>query len=367
MMSEVGVFSRVSGPSVAPGPARRSGRRRVVAAAVFVLVIVVVAFAIWIWPDLSAPPAHPVSSSSTIDLLPSVGTHSYCISGDPGVPRPVYPLDDAVLQANTYNVPSGTTGHVGMCYDAATGAMLGYANWSKVGSAGGWFSYPQITYGVNFWYGPYTTYTNESSLWTLPQTVAAVTNESVWFTANYALHAPPSANTTGYDLSFDFFLMQPVPSYYQVGPFVEVEIFLAHNVSYPFQWIPWSSPTLVNGTVAPVPWDVAYWCHGPTPNNGSNENVSFDFSLDGQSTHGLASGQVGIDLSAILEEVEGLMPSVSCWQGPVHGFSSFHLDEANLGSEDGAIGGASYAYNWTVDDECIHANVTAPSTTTTSC
>lgn len=330
------------------------------------IAVVVIASTLARWP-VSAVPEHGSSAPSAIDLLPSSGTRSHCIVGYPDVPRPTYPLDDAVLQANTYDVPNGTTGQVGMCYDAATGAMLGYANWSKVGPAGGWISYPQITYGVNFWYGPYTTYTNESGVWTLPQTVAAVTNESVWFTTNYTLSAPPNSDVTGYDLSFDFYLMQPVPSYFEVGPFVEVEILLAHNISYPFEWIHWSTPTLVNGTVVPVPWDVAYWCHGTAPNNGSNGNVSFDFSLDGQSSHGLGSGQVGIDLSAILEEVEGLMPSVSCWQGPVHGFSGFHLDEANLGSEDGAIGGASYDYNWTVEKECIHANVSAPSPAATSC
>jgi hypothetical protein len=338
----------------------------VVGLAIAVVVIVVVAFTL-VFPRGSSPATRAPGGPSEIEILPSGGTASHCITGVPNVPRPTYPLRDGVLQGNTYTVPSGTTGEIGMCYDAATGAMLGYANWSKVGPAGGWFSYPQITYGVDFWYGPYTTYTNESASWTLPQTVAAVTNESVWFTANYGLHAPPADDVTGYDLSFDFFLMQPVPSYFQVGPFVEVEIFLAHNISYPFQWIHWSTPTLVNGTVAPVPWDVAYWCHGPTPNNGSNENVSFDFSLDGQATHGIGAGQVGLNLSAILAEVDTLMPSVSCWQGPTHGFSNFHLDEANLGSEDGAVGGTTYAYNWTVDDECIHANVTVAAPSTTSC
>lgn len=302
-----------------------------------------------------------------IDLLPSSGTPSHCITGVPGVPRPTYPLEVGILQANTYDVPSGTTGTVGMCYDATTGAMLGYANWTHVGSAGGWFSYPQIAYGVNFWYGPYTTYTNQSSAWALPQTVGQIVNESVWFTTSYSLNAPSSADVSGYDLSLDDYLTETVPTYFEVGPFVEVEMFLAHNISYPFQWVHWATPTLVNGAIASVPWDVGWWCHGPTPNNGSNENVSFDLSLDGQATHGIAQGIVGVNLSAVYAEVNSLMPSVTCWQGPTHGFSSFHLQEANLGSEDGALGNASYAYNWTVDDYCIHPKVSAPTSATVEC
>jgi hypothetical protein len=338
----------------------------VAAAAVAIAVIATIAFALG-FPHPSAPPPRSTASPGLINILPSSGTRSYCITGVPGVPRPTYPLQYGVFQGNTYNVPTGTSGLVGMCYDSSTGSMLGYANWSKVGPAGGWFSYPQITYGVNFWYGPYTTYTNMSPSWELPQKVAAVTNESVWFTANYDLNAPPSSDVTGYDLSFDEYLMDQVPSYFEVGPFVEVELFLAHNISYPFHWIHWSTPTLVNGVVASVPWDIAWWCHGPTPDNGSNENVSFDLSLDGQSTFGLAAGQVGVNMSAVFAEVESLMPSVSCWEGPTHGFSGFYFDEANLGSEDGAVGGATYSYNWTVDDYCIHTGVTAASTSSLSC
>jgi hypothetical protein len=126
-------------------------------------------------------------------------------------------------------------------------------------------------------------------------------------------------------------------------------------------------PTLVNGVLASVPWDVGWWCHGPTPNNGSNDNVSFDLSLEGQATHGVADGEVGVNVSAELAEVDALMPSVTCWQGPTHGFSGFHLQEANLGSEDGSIGNASYSYNWTVDDYCFHEGVGVPTVSAVTC
>jgi hypothetical protein len=282
------------------------------------------------------------------------------------VPRPVLSLQDGVLQGNTYNVPAETSGHVGMCYDASSGAMFAYANWSHVGGTGySWMSYPQITYGVNAWDGTYTTYTNQNPDWSLPQTVGSVAQESVWFTSTYSLRAPPAEDVDGYDLSLDDFFTESLPPVFEVGPFVEVEMFLAHNISYPFEWVHWSTPTLLNATVATEPWDVAWWCHGA--NNGTSANVSFDFSFDGQTTHGLAAGTLGVNLSAILGEVERLMPSVTCWTGPTHDFAGFHLDEANLGSEDGALGGSSFTYNWTVSQYCIHLTVGSPTTSGLQC
>ena len=293
-----------------------------------------------------------------IDLLPSPGTRSSCIVDILGEPRPTLALDNGTFQANTYDVPSGTSGHVGMCYNATSGSMFSYANWTKVGTGGGWFSYPQVAYGVNEYDGSRTTYTNQSPAWTLPQSVASTVNESLWVTSEYAVRAPSPADVDGYDLSLDdFFSSGPWPEF-EVGPFVEVEIFLAHNISYPFHWAHWSAPTLVNSTVSVEPWDVAYWCHGT--DNGSSANISFDFSYDGQATHGLSVGVLGVNLSAMLVEVEDLMPQASCWTGPLDHFSQLHLDEEVLGSEDGALGGASFNYNWTVSLYCLHTRVATP-------
>ena len=146
-----------------------------------------------------------------------------------------------------------------------------------------------------------------------------------------------------------------LPPEFEVGPFVEVEILLAHNLTYPPAWLAWHDPTTVNSTLVSEPWSVAYWCHGA--DNGSNANVSFDFALGGRSTLGIDAGTVGVNVSAVLAEVESLMPSVTCWTGPTGGFAGFHFDEANLGSEDGAVGGASFDYNWTVSQYCIASEV----------
>ena len=299
-------------------------------------------------------------------ILPSPGTPSSCITGTPGVPRPVLALNDGVLQGNTYDVPAGTDGHVGMCYSANSGSMFAYANWTHVGGTGyAWMSYPQVTYGVNFWYGPYSNFTGQNPKWSLPMSVSSVIQDNVWFTAQYSINSPPAHDVDGYDLSLDDFLSQTWPSYFEVGPFVEVEMFLAHNISYPFEWVHWSTPTLVNGTLVTEPWDVAWWCHGL--DNGSNANISFDFSLGGQDSHGLASATVGVNISSLYREVESLMPSASCWTGPRDGFAGFELDEANLGSEDGALGGSSFNYNWTVYRYCITTNPGVPNATALSC
>jgi hypothetical protein len=347
----------VSAPRT-PVSKRALGIGAVIAVAAVVLVAAIVVYG---FPSKGGSSPTP----SGIEILPSGGTGSRCITGTPGVPRPSLPLAEGAFQANTYNVPNGTTGHIGMCYNAATGSMFAYANWTRVGPAGGWFSYPQLTYGVADWLGPFSTYTNQSPSWILPQPVHAITNEDVWVTAGYRLNAPGPADVDGYDLSFDNFLTESLPPYFEVGPFVEVEVFLAHNISYPFRWIPWQTETLVNATLVDAPWDVAYWCHGP--DNSSNDNVSFDFSYDGQATHGLAAGTIGVNLSALLVEVESLMPAVSCWDGPTQGFSNFYLGDTVLGSEDGALGGASFDYNWTVDDYCLHPEAGIPSVSGVSC
>ncbi len=328
------------------GPAKRLGIL-LIAVAVAIGVAAAGAGGVFILDHRSSSGA----GADSIVILPSASTRSGCITGDPGVPRPTYNLHEGILQANTYSVPTGTTGHVGMCYDAATGALFSYANWSKVGAAGGWFSYPQVTYGVNFWDGAFSTYSNQSAGWQLPQTVASVVDSDPWFVANYSITPPPSHDTDGWDLSLDDFFTERLPPVFEVGPFVEVEIFLAHNISYPPHWIDFSTPTLVNGTVVNAPWALAYWCHGT--DNGTNANVSFDFSYGGSSSHGLLAGVLGVNLSAMLAMVEPLARSTTCWTGAADPFAGFYLDEANLGSEDGALGGVSFNYNWTIDDYCI--------------
>ena len=348
----------------APRPARRSWP--IVIGVAVAVVLASLAYFVWIAP--SSSPSHSKGGeipSNEINVLPSPTTHSGCIFGTPGTPRPTLDLDNGTFQANTYDVPNGTVGHIGMCYGASTGAMFAYANWSHVGDPGGWFSYPQVTYGVNDWLGAYSTYTNQSSLWVQPQSVAQVTNESVWAVLNYSFEAPPAADVDGYDFSIDNFLTETLPPLFEEGPFVEVMVWFAHHVTYPFEFVHWEAPTLVNSSVSVQPWDVGYWCHGV--DNSSNANVSFDFSYDGQGSKGLAAGTIGVNLSLLFSEVETLMPSVTCWTGPTDGFSQFHLDETDLGSEDGAVEGTSFNYNWTVDDYCFRVHVTDPTAGTLDC
>jgi hypothetical protein len=349
----------------APPPGRGLSRGAVAVAVAAVVVVAGVGGYLLV-RDVAAPTRRSVPPGpAEIPVLPSAGSASSCIVDELGEPRPTLNLEYGTLQANTYDVPSGTTGHAGMCYDASTGALFSYANWSAVGSAGGWFSYPQVAYGVDEYLGARTTYTPQDPAWALPQSVATTVNESLWVTANYTLRAPPAADVDGYDLSFDNFFSQGLPPRFEAGPFVEVEILLAHNLSYPSEWLPWSTRTLVNDTVSVQPWDVAYWCHGT--DNASNANISFDFSYGTQATHGLAAGTIGVNLSAILVEVEHLMPAASCWTGPLHGFSQLYLDEQDLGSEDGALGGTSFNYNWTVSAYCLTTRVWEPGSAGPSC
>jgi len=150
------------------------GRRLLVAGIGGALLVAAVLAALILsgWPSGAAKGGTGPTAPSEIDLLPSVGTRSTCIVDTPGEPRPILPLAYGALQANTYSVPTGTVGHVGMCYNATDGALFSYANWTKVGAAGGWFSYPQVAYGVDQYLGALTTYTNQSGAWALPQTVA---------------------------------------------------------------------------------------------------------------------------------------------------------------------------------------------------
>ncbi len=252
-----------------------------------------------------------------------------------------------------------------MCYNASPGSLFAYANWSKVGSAGGWFSYPQVTYGVNSWDGVHSTYTNQSPAWTLPQSVSQIVSESIWTVVNFSFLPPPSNMTSGYDFSLDDFFTGTLPPEFEEGPFVEVMVWFAHHITYPASFSHWSAPTLVNSTLSVQPWDVGEWCHGV--DNSSNANVSFDYSYAGQSSSGTNSGTVGVNLSLILADVVQRMPSITCWTGPTHGFANFYLDEANLGSEDGALGGADFNYNWTVSSYCLDTDVRNATVTGLEC
>jgi hypothetical protein len=251
-----------------------------------------------------------------------------------------------------------------MCYDSATGAMYSYTNWSHV-SATGWYSYPSVVYGVNEWLGQYSTFTNMSPIWTIPRPVSDVVNDSYWVVVNYSFHPPPSSATAGYDFSLDDFFTESQTPEFEVGPFVEVMVWFAHHITYPSGFSTFSAPTLVNSSVASEPWAVADYCHGP--DNSSNQNVSFDFSYLGQSSGGVRSGTLGVNLSLLLGQVERMMPSTSCWEGPTDRFSALYLDEANLGSEDGALVNSTFNYNWTVGGYCYFTKVSAPSALNLPC
>jgi hypothetical protein len=158
-----------------------------------------------------------------------------------------------------------------MCYDSGSGSLFAYANWSRVGPGGGWFSYPTVAYGVDTWAytaGGRPTYTHQGSAFELPQPVSSVTGEDVWTTVNYSFHAPSASDTDGYDFSLDDFFTDGIPSEFEHGPFVEVMIWFAHHITYPTTFTPWAAPTLVNSSVSVQPWSVGYWCHGP--DNSSN-------------------------------------------------------------------------------------------------
>jgi hypothetical protein len=319
-------------------------------------------------PTISAAPAGG-SLPTEINILPSPGTLTHCIYGNPpGVSNNELPLANGTLGTNVYAAPNGTRGQVTMCYNATTGALNNSVDWKKVGGKGGWFSYPQVVYGVNA-YGGSDTYTNQSAAWTLPQTVATTVNESLWVSANYTFYAPNATKVSGYDLSFDNFLSEGLPPTFEQGPFVEILVLLDHHIiSHPAGWINYSTETLVNNTASVQPWYVGYWCHGN--DNGSSPTLTFDFSLGGPATTtiGVTSGTVGVNFSALLVETEKLVPQASCWTGPPHGFSSFYLGQEVFGTEAGMKRhDRNVRYSWTVNSYCLHTHVTVPTYASVAC
>jgi hypothetical protein len=311
--------------------------------------------------------AYP-SGPTQINLLPSTGTGSACISQKPGAPYAALPLVNGTLQTNLYNPPANTSGSVGLCYRAGSGSLYSYVNWKYVGGKGGWFSYPQLAYGVNEYAGDSTTYTNQSPAWVLPQPLSVAVNESLWVTAGYTFHAPPSSGADAYDLSFDDYLSEGLPPTFEQGPFIEVLILLDHHlISHPAGWSPWKTETLLNSTVKVEPWYVGFWCHGPS--NTTNSSLTFDFSYGGpgNTTVGLAKGTLGVNVSAILSEVAALVPQASCWTGTPSALSNFYLDQEVYGAEEGALAKSSFHFNWTTTRYCFHTDVGVPSARSVGC
>jgi hypothetical protein len=348
----------VPGPSPAPPP--RRSRAGVAVAVVVVVLVVASAAAYYLFLGPGSKTAQHLGPA-TIDLLPSARTRSSCLLETPGAPSPELPLGTGALATNTYSVPNGTVGHVGMCYDATSGSVAATINWTHVGrtgglaGAGGFFSYPEVSYGVDSWAGAHSTYTNQSPYWTLPATVSSVTARDIWTTLSYSFQSPSATDVTGYDFSLDDFFTQSLPPTFEQGAFVEVMVWFAHHDNYPKEFLNWSAPTLVNSAVTVQPWAIGYWCHGGR--NSSNGNLSIDFSYEGQDSAGLAAGTVGVNLSLFLSEAESLMPAVRCWTGPTGDFAQFYFDQANVGSENGARANDSDQYGWTLGSYCFHTSV----------
>jgi hypothetical protein len=306
--------------------------------------------------------------ANEVPVLPSGTTATQCISQVPGGPSEQLPLEYGALQTNVYSPPAGTGGNASICYDAANGKVTTRVNWTHVGGSGGWFSYPQLAYGVDSYDGSYDTFTNQSAVWTLPQTVTTTESRSLWVTASYNYSPPSLRGAIGYDLSFDNYLSESNPPTFENGPFVEVLVLLDHHlVSHPAGWIPWNMTTLVDSTVESRPWYVGYWCHGS--NNSSSPTVTFDFSFGGsaETTTGLRSGTIGVNMSAILGEISKLIANVTCWTGPSSDFSNFYLGQEVFGSEAGIHAGRSVSYHWTESRYCLHVNVTTVTSRTVGC
>jgi hypothetical protein len=309
-----------------------------------------------------------VANSNLVQILPSPGTKSQCISQAPDQPEALLPLQDGVLQTNVYAPPNGTVGSVGMCYDAGSGALSNYVNWSAVGGKGGWFSYPQVVYGVNQFEGPTDSYTGQGPNWMLPQSESTLARDGVWVTSSYDYNEPSGNTSTGDDISFDNYLTPGATPTWKTQPWVEVLILLDHEIwSYPSTWANWSMPTLVNSTISVQPWAIGYWCHGDK--NSSNGNITFDFSYGGSPrlVRGLAAGTLGVNLSAVMDEVAAMLPSASCWTGNSSSFPTFNLGQEVFGAEAGVHTNSSFAFNWTVNQYCIHVDVGNPSSTNVSC
>jgi hypothetical protein len=352
-------------------PAPRRSRRRVWSVVVAVLLIVAVLAGLgysvkqgWIGGSSNVPP----SSSNLVSILPSEGTKSECITQAPGNPEALLPLQYGVLQTNVYAAPNGTVGSAGMCYNDESGDLFNYVNWSHVGGKGGWFSYPQIAYGVNQFEGPTDTYTGQGASWILPQSEATVAQDRVWVTSSYDYNEPTGNTSTGDDISFDNYLTPGQTPTWKVQPWVEVLVLLDHEIwSYPSVWANWSMPTLINSTVSVQPWSIGYWCHGK--DNSSSNNITFDFSYGGSPrlVKGLAAGTLGVNLSAVMNEVSAMLPGASCYTGGSSNFPTFNLGQEVFGAEAGVHTNSSFSFNWTIDDYCIHVGVTNASPSNLSC
>jgi len=309
-----------------------------------------------------------LSDSNLVQIIPSPGTKSQCITQTPDGPEALLPLQYGVLQTNVYSAPNGTLGQVGMCYNAPTGSLYNYVNWSQVGGKGGWFSYPQIVYGVNQFEGSTDSYTGQGPSWVLPQSEAAVVDDDVWVTSTYNYSEPTGNTSTGDDISFDNYLTPGQTPTWKVHPWVEVLILLDHEIwSNPSNWTNWTMPTMVDSSVSVQPWAIGYWCHGK--DNGTNANITFDFSYGGSPrlVGGLASGTLGVNLSAVLDEVATMLRTASCWTGDSSTFPTFYLGQEVYGAEAGVHTNSSFAFSWTIDQYCIHVDVVTPSAANVSC
>lgn len=302
------------------------------------------------------------------------------------IPRENYTLL-TLAGVNNYNA------YIGNLQDGAT-AMISTMLWNLVGGSGNVtmvllgghlyvyinvmgvsravkftpvVGFPDIMYGWYSW-GPFYTRTSSYSFLSLPMPASKVSN--VWSVVNYSLSLIRGAYN---DFSYDIWLVRS-PGATSLGPSdVELMLWMFANQSlaglpYWVTWKPITMPTLINGSIENVTYQVFILPRNGGPSGWMLIILIPEINLSGGQYHGLLRGEYGVDLGELMNKTLNIIGEFNGTQWE----QGLYLSVIQLGAEVDAPGGdmimnfnisSWYLVNGSPTNVCSETAATATTTT----
>ncbi|WP_427971924.1 hypothetical protein [Acidilobus sp.] len=224
--------------------------------------------------------------------------------------------------------------------------------------------FPDIMYGWYSW-GPFYTRTSSYGFLSLPMPASEVPD--LWSVVNYSLSLSRGAYN---DFSYDIWLVRS-PGATSLGPSdVELMLWMYANQSlaglpYWVTWRPVTMPTLINGTIKNVTYQVFILPRNGGPSGWMLIILIPEVNESGGQYHGLLKGEYGVDLGELMNETLNIIGEFNGTQWE----QGLYLSVIQLGAEVDAPGG-DMMMNFNVSSWYLvngsPTNLCSATTTTTS-
>lgn len=267
------------------------------------------------------------------------------------------------LNGDLFSLPSGSTGSTLLCYNATTQSLSDRTDFGGLPGAPpyGVLGYPESILGENI-YGGATGAVN--AVLPLPHDrIVNMTSRNLWVDLNYSVSAP---GASPYDFAFDdWFSATPANSTSSgnVGNRIELMVWFSNNIGMYLGQTPVAVPSYLNGSAAPGTWFRDQLCQG-------SDEITFDYLYAPSGTtpgYGVASGQVALNLTYLLNDVAQVMQAGACWASPGTDIGALFADNFPLGAEFYPTSLDTAEVSWAVSSLCYRFVTGVANATSVSC